>query len=363
MKYKLQEVCEKDRDILFEWVNDKQYRKNTFHSEAVSYEEHCRWFSQKLADRMCYMYIYYYEDVPIGQVCIDCEAETGCISYFIASEYRGQGHGYNMLQLVEYEMQEKVKNLTACVKYDNVASQIVFKKSNYKELEEIDCLKYCKEIDGSTAKLSENNLKVIILTNNRNALKLISYLEQKGESLSIISCRINLDMVKRINPKIIISYNYKYVVGSEVINYVNGEIFNLHISFLPWNRGSSPNYWSFVENTPKGVTIHQMDKGLDTGDIIIQEEMFFDEERESFSSSYEKLNDRIVELFIQNWESIKDRTYQLKKQEGEGSYHTIKDFKKFTKGNVIDWNENIADYKRKLERRENLCISHTEDNQ
>ncbi|MDE5779085.1 MAG: hypothetical protein K2I10_11350, partial [Lachnospiraceae bacterium] len=153
------------------------------------------------------------------------------------------------------------------------------------------------------------------------------------------------------------------VVGSEVINYVNGEIFNLHISFLPWNRGSSPNYWSFVENTPKGVTIHQMDKGLDTGDIIIQEEMFFDEERESFSSSYEKLNDRIVELFIQNWESIKDRTYQLKKQEGEGSYHTIKDFKKFTKGNVIDWNENIADYKRKLERRENLCISHTEDNQ
>lgn len=147
MKYKLQEVCEKDRDILFEWVNDKQCRKNSFHSEAVSYEEHCRWFSQKLADRMCYMYIYYYENVPVGQIRIECEGETGRISYFIASEYRGQGHGYNMLQLVEYEMQEKVKKFTACVKYDNVASQMVFKKNNYTEIEEKDYIRYCKEIE------------------------------------------------------------------------------------------------------------------------------------------------------------------------------------------------------------------------
>ncbi|MCM1498871.1 MAG: formyl transferase [Clostridium sp.] len=172
-----------------------------------------------------------------------------------------------------------------------------------------------------------------------------------------------MEMIKRINPRIIISYNYKYIVSSEVIDYVNGYIFNLHISYLPWNRGSSPNYWSFVENTPKGVTIHQMDKGLDTGDIIVQEEMFFDENEESFSSSYQKLNNKIVELFIQNWQSIKDKTYELKKQEGKGSYHTVKDFEQFTRGDIINWNENIADYKRELERRQDSCTSHMEDNQ
>lgn len=153
MKYKLQEVCEKDRDILFEWVNDKQCRKNSFHSEAVSYEEHCRWFSNKLDDRMCHMYIYYCEDVPIGQIRIDCEAETGCISYFIASEYRGQGHGYNMLQLVEHEMQEKVKKLIACVKYDNIASQMVFKKNNYTEIKEKGYIRYFKEIRNNKTKV------------------------------------------------------------------------------------------------------------------------------------------------------------------------------------------------------------------
>ncbi len=153
MKGKLQKVCEKDRYLLFEWVNDEQCRKNSFHSEPVSYEEHCRWFSKKLADQMCHMYIYCYEGIPVGQVRIDCEAENGCISYFISCEYRGQGHARNMLQLVEYEMQGKVRGLTACVKYGNIASQMVFKKKNYTEIKDKDYIKYYKRISRKAEKL------------------------------------------------------------------------------------------------------------------------------------------------------------------------------------------------------------------
>ncbi len=147
MKYQLQKVCEKDRELLFKWVNDELCRGNSFHSEPVSYEEHCEWFARKLADKMCNMYIYYYQNEPIGQLRIDCEGEIGCISYSVACEYRGQGHGSNMLQLAEHEMQGKVKKLIGCVKYDNIASQVVFKKSNYIEVEEKDYIKYCKEIE------------------------------------------------------------------------------------------------------------------------------------------------------------------------------------------------------------------------
>lgn len=179
----------------------------------------------------------------------------------------------------------------------------------------------------------------------------------------MISCKLNIAMVKHILPHIIISYNYKHIIDSEVINYMKGEIFNLHISLLPWNRGASPNYWSFVENTPKGVTIHQIDEGLDTGDIVVQEEIFFDEKTESFSSTYEKLNEKIVQLFIQNWKDIKNGTYRLSKQTGKGSFHMIKDFNQFTKAVVVDWDENIAEYKERLERWQNSCISHTVDNQ
>lgn len=88
-----------------------------------------------------------------------------------------------------------------------------------------------------------------------------------------------------------------------------------------------------------------MTEGLDTGDILVQELMAFDEQKESFSSSYQKLNERIVELFNCNWDKIKDETYILKKQKGKGSYHTMKDFRRFTRNGMVDWNEKISDYK------------------
>ncbi len=116
---------------------------------------------------------------------------------------------------------------------------------------------------------------------------------------------------------------------------------------LQWNRGASPNYWSFIENTPKGTSIHKVDSGLDTGDIIVQEELFFDERSESFLSTYEKLHEKIKLLFMDNWDNIKSGNYSQKKQDGAGSFHTIKDFQSFT-GGSIDWEENIASYKTRM---------------
>lgn len=58
-------------------------------------------------------------------------------------------------------------------------------------------------------------------------------------------------------------------------------VLNLHISYLPWNRGANPNFWSFVENTKKGVTIHEIDEKLDKGKILLRKELEFDENREA----------------------------------------------------------------------------------
>lgn len=98
---------------------------------------------------------------------------------------------------------------------------------------------------------------------------------------------------------------------------MQGQIFNLHISLLPYNRGASPNFFSFIENTPKGVTIHQIDEGLDTGPILAQKELFFDESKETFASGYEKLILEIQMLFKENWSSISDKNYQLYAQTQE----------------------------------------------
>lgn len=178
---------------------------------------------------------------------------------------------------------------------------------------------------------------------------LYHWLKEQGEEIVKFSEKLTIETVKELNPQIMISYNYKYMIKQEIIDYMHGEVFNLHISFLPWNRGASPNFWSFIENSPKGVSIHKVDAGLDTGDIVAQEEIHFAESQESFSSTYHKLHEKLVALFIRNWNSIKSGCYAVSKQEGEGSFHRKRDFEQFMKVNgTLHWEDNIADYKVKL---------------
>ncbi len=146
MNCKLRKVCERDKDLLYRWVNDPGCRKNSFHRNLISYKEHCDWFADKLSSDICDMYLYCEQGKPIGQIRIDWEEETGYISYSVISECRGQGHGSNMLYLAEQEIQGKEKVLIGCVKKDNIASQVAFKKNGYKETEENDCYRYCKKI-------------------------------------------------------------------------------------------------------------------------------------------------------------------------------------------------------------------------
>ena len=126
-----------------------------------------------------------------------------------------------------------------------------------------------------------------------------------------------------------VSYRYRHIVKKQVIEYLNGNIINLHVSLLPWNRGADPNLWSFLENTPKGVTIHYMDKGIDTGDIITQREFIFNIEAETLATTYSKLNDGLVELFRETWPAILSGKTRRWRQTGSGSRHKLEDKKRY----------------------------------
>ena len=76
-----------------------------------------------------------------------------------------------------------------------------------------------------------------------------------------------------------ISYNYRHKINRPTIDYFDGKLINLHISYLPYNRGADPNLWSFIDDTPSGVTIHLIDEGLDTGPILIQKQPIFNNEK------------------------------------------------------------------------------------
>jgi methionyl-tRNA formyltransferase len=131
-----------------------------------------------------------------------------------------------------------------------------------------------------------------------------------------------------IAPEFIVSYNYRYILPKSIIDVVNGQAINLHISLLPYNKGSHPNVWSFLEDTPKGVTIHYIDEGIDTGDILIQREVYIDENRETLKSAYEILHHEIQMLFCENWQNVKNNSLISKLHQG-GTIHFRREYQYF----------------------------------
>lgn len=192
-------------------------------------------------------------------------------------------------------------------------------------------------------------MKVLFLTNNEISMKLYEWLQTQENEMALYSDPLTIEQIMSVNPDIVISYNYRHIIRKGVIEYMKGNIINLHISLLPWNRGADPNIWSFIEDTPKGVTIHYINAGLDTGDIIAQDEVFFDETKETLRTSYEKLHEQIVALFIKNWKMMKDMTCQRKPQEiGRGSYHNTAEFACIKEKIDFCWDDTIVVFKEKI---------------
>ncbi len=173
-------------------------------------------------------------------------------------------------------------------------------------------------------------------------LKIIEYLNTIQEQIISYDDRITIEQVKDINPDYIISYGYRHIIKSDMVKYYRRKIINLHISLLPWNKGANPNFWSFWENTPKGVTIHYIDEGLDTGDIILQKEIFFDE-HETLKTSYDKLQTEIEQLFIKHWDDIKNQQITAIPQPSQGSFHYNSDFLALANKLDLNWDITIRD--------------------
>lgn len=190
---------------------------------------------------------------------------------------------------------------------------------------------------------------VLFLTNNSNTLPLLTWI---GEQANVChySGALTPAMLRRLKPQLVVSFNYIHIIKEDILQLLNGRIVNLHISYLPWNRGSSPNVWSFIDDTPKGVTIHVLERGLDTGAVIAQRAIAFDEREDTLATSYQKLMDAIIALFKEHWGRILSGNYEAKSQQGEGSYHTKKDLEMFLAGRQLAWDMTITEFKEKFVR-------------
>lgn len=140
-----------------------------------------------------------------------------------------------------------------------------------------------------------------------------------------------------------VSFRYRHILSADVLKKFKRPVLNLHISFLPWNRGADPNLWSFLEKTPSGISIHQIDKGIDTGPILFQKRIEHDLDSDTLATSYQRLVREIEMLFIFNLPTILAEEVHPKKQTSFGTYHTSADKQKHIKLLHSGWNTPLRD--------------------
>ena len=166
-------------------------------------------------------------------------------------------------------------------------------------------------------------MKILFLGYEKNPI--IDFLREEN-NITIRQDSISADFVEDFD--YVISYGYTRILKKDVIGACRRGIVNLHISYLPWNRGMHPNMWSFIEGTKKGVSIHFIDEGIDTGDILFQKEVSFTEEEDTLEKTYHRLREEIERLFVENWHNIVAGDYIRIKQTNIGTFHLKKDLDK-----------------------------------
>jgi methionyl-tRNA formyltransferase len=134
-----------------------------------------------------------------------------------------------------------------------------------------------------------------------------------------------LEAIAALGADIGVSVFFGYILRAPLLRMLPSGCINLHPALLPFNRGSYPNVWSIVDGTPAGVTLHYIDEGVDTGDIIAQREVAA-LPSDTGESLYRKLEEACVDLFQETWPAIRAGNPPRAPQPSEGgTTHRMKD--------------------------------------
>jgi len=184
-------------------------------------------------------------------------------------------------------------------------------------------------------KNKNNKINIVFLGVNNAGQKIYNWLLENNENVvALLTSKNQLDLIKKLKPDMVISCGFRYIVPQEYLEIPPLGCINIHSSYLPYNRGANPNIWSIIENTPAGATIHFMDKGIDTGDIIARRNVEI-QFSDNAADLYDKLEKAQFNLFVENWKKIKKRDFTTISQSlKEGTSHKVKDFIKLCEINL-----------------------------
>ena len=126
---------------------------------------------------------------------------------------------------------------------------------------------------------------------------------------------------RKISPELGFLVWWPKILTAETISITNFGFINTHPSFLPYARGKNYNFWTLVERSPFGVSMHFVEEGIDCGDIVAQRRIEYNWE-DNGGSLFNKAKNEMVELFKENFERLRDKNFTAIKQNlPNGTFH------------------------------------------
>ncbi len=127
-----------------------------------------------------------------------------------------------------------------------------------------------------------------------------------------------LEILKALSPDVIVVAAYGKILPKEVLEIPRFGCINVHASLLPKYRGAAPINWALISGEKEtGVTIMQMDEGMDTGDILLTAKIPIEPE-ETAGTLHDKLSALGAELIVKALRLLKEGKLSPQKQSEEG---------------------------------------------
>lgn len=118
---------------VFDWANEPATRAASFSSEPIPWETHVQWFTRKLADPQCRLWIVEACPATLGQVRFDLEGRVAAISVGLDPAQRGRNLGALLIWAAcrKLAREADVERIVAFIKPDNAASIRAFEKAGF----------------------------------------------------------------------------------------------------------------------------------------------------------------------------------------------------------------------------------------
>ena len=153
----------------------------------------------------------------------------------------------------------------------------------------------------------------------------------------------DIEDIMGTSPDIVLIVGWRTLINPKLYKYPKYGAWAAHDSLLPTYRGFAPLNWAIINGEKKtGVTLFQVDEGVDTGPIINSKEVFIGED-DTAADIYEKIITATVNVVFESFDMLESGTISYVKQDESKATYTCP---RIPSDGYIDWHKSATEIKR-----------------